>query len=518
MSVDTADLAVVCRLPLRGAISGRISPGGPSASRLVVGDPGLGRGTLAAILASGSTVGVCGVPIRSAHAAALALVRDGTVPLSSSDSRCTAPAPCQDAHVSEIGTAGRGAEVQAVAGSIGAGGAVVAASSDSDGGLALWRGTLSQDGDDASPLTWRGASESRGWISGSDGFGHSFTSVAVPSAASASPGAPLCAVATHYEGKRACLVRAGEAGSLETVAAWAVADSPMACALASSDPEEAAAGRCGVLVAEGACVSLYDARVGERGGRVARAPAMPAGSGERVVSLDCDGGLVLVGGSGSIVRVLDPRTLRSVGRWQSPAKAGLRGVCLAGAPWRSVGAKGASGGRGLAFGVGGDCDAFSGLYDLAAPPEELSMRLSAAEAGVSSRPHGGDGGSSGAKRPRADEEEDADEDGDGDGDAASSAPAAAGDGAASGQLRQERKPVGSGPPGGSTGRLGLRQSSGYRAAAAWAGLAAPAVQHWAPEAAPGALRRVLVTLGDDGALWAVPDASSMLPDALRASA
>ncbi|KAA0167829.1 hypothetical protein FNF31_00764 [Cafeteria roenbergensis] len=577
--------AVVCRFPLAGEVEGRLSAGGPAASRLAMGDAGLGQGYLAALVASGPSVGVCGVPIAAASRDAEAMVRDGRVPLSSSDSRCTAPAPCPRLRVAAAGPAGMtaDAEVQAVSGRFRCDGAFAAAAVDDAGGVRLWRAGLSLDKEapGAAPNVSVTAS-GVGWQPDSEGFGQSFASVDLAAGAELE-GAPLCAATCHFESRRAHILRAGPTGAIEVVRSFASTDAPLASVFLSSQqpgkraqagapaaPESpahaAAAGLTPIAVAEGGCVSLFDPRVSERGGRVARVTVINGGG--RVASLHTEAGLLLAAGTGSLVRVLDPRSLRSVGRWTAPAKAGIRAVRIAGAPWaatKAASAPGAATAQALAFAAGGDSDVFSGLIDVVSLPAGATVARSAravgvptaADRAVSDAGPGADGGAAQpssaatAARAHADVDDVDDEDDVGaDGEPYEpeeappkrlrESPPSPARGAAepeSGSARPERKAVGSGPPGGATGRLGLRQSSGYRGAAAWAGIDVPVVPDWSETATsasssssssssssaaasgaaaglPARSRRVLATLGDDGALWVVADPSNMLPSAI----
>jgi hypothetical protein len=94
----------------------------------------------------------------------------------------------------------------------------------------------------------------------------------------------------------------------------------------------------------------------------------------------------------------------------------------------------------------------------------------------------------------------------------SSASSSAADTSSSSSAVPGRKAVGSGPPGGSAGRLGLRQSSGFRAATTWAGVGLVDIDNWS--AGTEATRSVLCALGNDGAIWTVPDPVTMLPTTL----
>lgn len=567
--------AVVCRFPLAGAVEGRLSPGGPAASRLAMGNAGLGRGYLAALVASGPTVGVCAVPMASASRDAEAMVRDGTVPLSSSDSRCTAPAPCPRLHVVAAGPKGMAAdaEVQALSCRFRDDGAFAAAAVDDAGGVRLWRAGVSlREGTPGAAVDVAVTASGVGWQPDSEGFGQSFASVDLP-AGSELEGAPLCATTCHFESRRAHIIRAGPAGGIEVVRSFAATDAPLSSVFLAASPsargkkaaeaapapstpaEAAAAGLTPIAVAEGGCVSLFDPRVGERGGRVARVTVIAGGG--RIASLHTEAGLLLAAGTGSLVRVLDPRSLRSVGRWTAPAKAGIRAVRIAGAPWSSAkagSAPGAATAQALAFAAGGDNDVFSGLLDVVSLPTGATVARSAMAAGVptaaaraateaepgadgagaaqSSAATAGDDGVEGEDVDDGFEADEADEDED---ETAPKrlrqSPPSPSQQAAAGAARPERKAVGSGPPGGATGRLGLRQSSGYRGAAAWAGIDTPVVPDWSEAATPSSSsassstaataaaaptrsRRVLATLGDDGALWVVADPSNMLPSAI----
>lgn len=230
-----------------------------------------------------------------------------------------------------------------------------------------------------------------------------------------------------------------------------------------------------VVVAESHSVALHDVRAP----RAALRDHSP--SPLSALSATAFGGstVVAAAGSGPGVRVWDVRMPHVVDRWGSPVKYDVAAVRL----------------QGHAALVGGWADIGAGAADAPTPAP--------ADAGPPAWPRGwvfgtdaevlcgavvlptiaaGAAGSGGARGKRGKRERGAD-----------------GPGAAA-------KPVGSGPPGGATGRLRLNQESGFRGLAPWVGA------DLCPVRGSGA---VVVGLGADSSLFVAERAQLMIPLALR---
>jgi hypothetical protein len=417
---DAEPRTLVHRLRIDGD---RLFPECPAALRLSM--PRVTTGSASLVVASASSVGIGVVDV----VAAARLARSKGELASNSDSKCTAPLDAGELSLWEVPgtTPGLGAELQGVSACQGQSDALMIASIGSGGEVVLSECS-------GSSLT----SQQRVVLPDCEGCSDSFGCVQVRPI-----GTDFVACACHWESQRAHWVTWTDGAVVRSVP---LSDRPLCCCFVPD------AGESVMAVSEGACVSLFDVRVGERGGRVAKEAIT---SGGYVTGLSARDGLLAVGGTSALVSLLDVRKLKPLGSWSCPTKLGTRAVRLGGALPASTAPP-----RRVLFASGVDSDVSAGIG---------SLKGAAA-------PSSKDDSSPAAKKPKL-----------------------------TPHARPERKPVGSGPPGGDTGRLGLRQTSGFRAACRWVGMDVCAQEDGSHS---------LAVLGDDASVCVVLRAEEMLPSIL----